>query len=279
MRRIVVIASHRAVSAAILIGIGAGIGAAQSVSSANPTPLTAAYSGKGTGTDTDYFFSATRGPGEVSVSLKLSAKQYSTFGRLEVTDASGNMLATLNMDAASSTGAAQQTRTFTLAKKATIRLKLSLDSNLDEYTLSFGGGNIGGLGTNPNGRVASSQPRPAATAQTSSSGTTAPSLSNPNPLGRVASPTAQQNLISVRCPNSVNVGIRDVPAGWTDWAARKVAVSGISASGRQVTCEYKDSYYDAALVQTAPEGFDCTVPNIGPKTADCRRKIVIKSNE
>jgi hypothetical protein len=261
------------------------VAAAQSTSPATPTPLTSAYSGKGPSQETDFYFSVTGGPGEVSVTVRLSAKQYSTFARLEVTNAGGDTVATLNMDAASSTGTSQQVKSFSLAKKQTVRLKLTLDSNLEDYSLSVGGAvkGSGGSptgGTSPNVKLSDNRPRPVAhSAATTSESTGTIGTAPAQPVRQAGGRTnnLQQNAITIACPRSVTVGILNVPNGWFDQTARKVAVTEISAGGRTVTCQYKDAVYDSSLIQSAPGGFECNVPYLGVETAECRRKLAIKT--
>lgn len=113
---------------------------AQSTSQASPTALTAAeFSGKGPSKETMYYFNFTGGAGEVTIMLDITAKQYSTFARLEVLDAELNTLATHNMNAATTTGNAQALKKITLGEKQTVLLKITLDANLAEYKITLGG--------------------------------------------------------------------------------------------------------------------------------------------
>jgi hypothetical protein len=113
---------------------------AQSTSQSNPTHITAnEITAKGPSQETDYYYSFTGGPGEVTITLNIKAKQYSTFARLEVLDAGLNTLATHNMNAATSTGPEQVMKKIELSKKQTIFLKLTLDGNLAEYKITLGG--------------------------------------------------------------------------------------------------------------------------------------------
>ena len=113
---------------------------AQSTNQSNPTPFAAnEITGKGPSKETNYYYSFTGGPGEVTITLNIKAKQYSTFARLEVLDAGFNTLATHNMNAATSTGAAQVVKKIGLSEKQSILLKLTLDGNLAEYKIALGG--------------------------------------------------------------------------------------------------------------------------------------------
>ncbi len=111
---------------------------AQSTDQSSPTPLTGTYQGKGPSKETNYYFNFTGGPGEVTVQLEIKAKAYSTFARLEVW--SGNKtIAMHNMNAATTTGASSVVKEFNLDEKQTVLLKLTLDSNLANYTITLGG--------------------------------------------------------------------------------------------------------------------------------------------
>ena len=112
----------------------------QSTSQANPTPITTnEITAKGPSKETDYYYRFTGGPGEVTITLNIKAKQYSTFARLEVLDAELNTLATHNMNAATSTGPSQVMKKITLAAKQPVLLKLTFDGNLAEYKVMLGG--------------------------------------------------------------------------------------------------------------------------------------------
>ena len=51
-----------------------------------------------------------------------------------------------------------------------------------------------------------------------------------------------QNSISLDCPTSINVGVRNIPVGWSDalFAAKNLPFSSASAdaTGKVVICEY-----------------------------------------
>jgi len=113
---------------------------AQSKDQSSPTALTSGeYLGKSPIKETTYFFNFNGGPGEVSVRLEISAKQYSTFARLEIIDAELNTLATHNMNAATTSGTAQVLKKLTLDEKQTLMIKLTLDGNLASYKIALGG--------------------------------------------------------------------------------------------------------------------------------------------
>jgi hypothetical protein len=113
---------------------------AQSTNQSSPTVMNSPqYIGKGPSKETTYFFSFTGGPGEVEIKLELKAKTYSTFARLEVLDAGMHTMATLNMNAATSTGPTQEIKQIDVDEKQTVILKLTLDSNLASYKIDLSG--------------------------------------------------------------------------------------------------------------------------------------------
>jgi hypothetical protein len=137
--------------AAILSLILGGAARAQSVNPSSPTALGAGeFTGKGPSRETNYYFNFTGGPGEAVINLEIKAKQYSTFARLEVLDAGLTTLATHNMNAATSTGAAQAQKKITLGEKQTVLLKLTLDANLAEYKITLAGAIEIASGSNEN---------------------------------------------------------------------------------------------------------------------------------
>lgn len=113
---------------------------AQSTDQSAPTAFaTNEITAKGPSKETNYYYSFTGGPGEVTVTLNIKAKQYSTFARLEVLDAEFNTLATHNMNATTGTGPVQVMKKIGLSEKQTVLLKLTLDGNLTEYKVKLGG--------------------------------------------------------------------------------------------------------------------------------------------
>jgi hypothetical protein len=134
---------------------------AQSTNQSSPTVMNSPqYIGKGPSKETTYFFSFTGGPGEVEIKLELKAKTYSTFARLEVLDAGMHTMATLNMNAATSTGPAQEIKQIDVDEKQTVILKLTLDSNLATYKIDLSGavtwdaaGNNGSGSNGSNGKL------------------------------------------------------------------------------------------------------------------------------
>ena len=117
----------------------------QSTNPSSPTPVNGQYTGKGPSKETNYYFSFTAGPGAVSVKLDIKAKDYSTFARIEIGNDPSNLIAMANMNASTTTGPASVAKDFTLDKKRTVRVKLTLDGNLAEYRLSINGGGDGGF--------------------------------------------------------------------------------------------------------------------------------------
>lgn len=251
---------------------------AQSTSSSSPTPLTSSFSGTGPNQETDYYFSASRGPGQVTITLKLAAKQYSTFARLEATNGGGNTLATLNMNATSSTGPAEETRSFSLATKQTIRVKLTLDNNLDSYTLSISGG--GGVGMV--GRTTSTDPNPALSNTESGirpSGIS--SLGRPtvgkNPQGGLGTASGdsgapRRNVITFECPATLVATIQ-LPPGWSAPFGSQLKKQRIEAAvlNNQITCRYGESL-EEALIRPVPKGYTCQTYDSGgrPRLVQCK---------
>ena len=112
----------------------------QSKDQSNPTALNSTeYVGRPPTKETNYFFNFSGGPGEVSVTLEIKAKQYSTFARLEILDGELNTLATHNMNAATTSGAQQVMKKINLDEKQTILVKVTLDGNLANYKITLGG--------------------------------------------------------------------------------------------------------------------------------------------
>jgi hypothetical protein len=113
---------------------------AQSTDKSSPTEIAASeYTGKGPGKETNYFYSFKGGPGDVTVTLELKAKSYSTFARMEIFDSGMRTVATANMNAATTSGAATEARTFTLPAKQKVLIKITLDANLASYRITLGG--------------------------------------------------------------------------------------------------------------------------------------------
>ena len=99
---------------------------AQSTVQSKPTPLTTSeYTAKGPTKETNYYFSFTGGPGEVSVTLKIKATDYSTFARIEILTSGMATLATHNMNATTGTGPVQVVKT--------VSLKKTTDTNYQTY--------------------------------------------------------------------------------------------------------------------------------------------------
>jgi hypothetical protein len=151
----------------LLILMLSGGATGQSTDPSNPTAFIAPqYAGKGPSTETNYYFSFKGGPGKTKIRLELKAKQFSTFARMEVFDAGIKTLATLNMNAATTTGVAEAFREIDLTDTRTIVLKITFDANLASYKIDLSGAVIfdsavstatsGGdeqLTTNPNGKL------------------------------------------------------------------------------------------------------------------------------
>jgi hypothetical protein len=124
---------------AFLISV-AGTGTAQSIDQSNPTPITSnelIIAGPKK-TNQQYFYSFTGGPGEVSITLSVKAKSYSTFVGIKVFDAELNTLASHNMSAdSSSPGLAK--KKFDVGESQTLVLSFTSDTNLAECKLKFEG--------------------------------------------------------------------------------------------------------------------------------------------
>jgi len=125
---------------------------AQSTNKSTPTEIAGnEYTGKGPNKETNYFYSFTGGPGEVKVTLELKAKSFSTFARMEVFDSGMRTVATANMNAATTTGPASESRTFTLPGAQKVLIKLTLDANLANYKITLGGAVSTGDGSDMGG--------------------------------------------------------------------------------------------------------------------------------
>jgi hypothetical protein len=126
----------------------------QSTSQSSPTEIPASgYSNsKGPSKETIYFFGFTAGPGDVTVTLEIKAKTYSTFARMEIFDAEMNTVATSNMNAATTTGSSSVVKTISLADSQKVLIKLTLDGNLASYKITLGGAvNAGGSSSDTDG--------------------------------------------------------------------------------------------------------------------------------
>ena len=135
---------------------------------------------KGPSKETNYYYSFTGGPGEVTVSLNIKAKQYSTFARLEVLDAEFNTLATHNMNATTGSGPVQVTKKIELGEKQTVLLKLTLDGNLAEYKVKIGGAVELGSSSSPS-TDSSSTPSTDSSSSTPDTSSTSGSEAQPDP--------------------------------------------------------------------------------------------------
>ena len=170
----------------LFLSITGAVGA-QSTIQSNPSAFTTnEFSGTGPSKETIYYFSFTGGAGEVTITLDIKAKQYSTFARLEVLDAELNTLATNNMNAATTTGNAQSLKKITLGEKQTVLLKITLDGNLAEYKITLGGAVETG---NPATEAASTN-----NSETNTSSENTTITKNPNPTPTATSGSKIFNL-------------------------------------------------------------------------------------
>jgi hypothetical protein len=114
--------------------------AAQSTDRDNPTQLTSnEIKDEGVGKTVEYYYGFTAGPGEVTVTVDLKAKAYSTAVRFELLDAESNQILTHNMNAATTTGGERAVKKARVREKQQVTLKLVLDSNTGEYMIRLGG--------------------------------------------------------------------------------------------------------------------------------------------
>ena len=256
------------ITAVLFVSTGAG---AQSTNPSSPTPLNGQYKGKGPSSETNYYFSFTGGPGDVGVRLDIKAKDYSTFARIEIGNNPSNLIAMHNMNASTTTGPASVTKEFKLAKQQTVRIKLTLDSNLADYTLSIngaGGSSASTEGVGNAGKVGK-------TGKLS-----AESGSKLGPLGSGAKPklSAQgangvpENKMSFTCPAELMYKI--VPSsGWESGldGQKRFLFNGASVVAKQLWCSYqslRSSEESATIYQAVPAGYTCSVYNSGGKSRD-----------
>jgi hypothetical protein len=114
--------------------------AAQSTDRDNPTMLTSnEIKDEGVGKSIEYYYGFTAGPGEVTITVDLKAKSYSTAVRFELLDAESNQILAHNMNAATTTGAERVVKKARVREKQSVVLKLVLDSNTGEYMVRLGG--------------------------------------------------------------------------------------------------------------------------------------------
>lgn len=124
----------------VLVLCGAVGAAAQSTDQSNPTPITSSeLTIKGPKKNNQqYYYSFTGGPGEVTITLNVKAKSYSTFVGIKVVDAELNTLTDHNMSAdTSSPGMAK--KKFDVGEKQTLILSFTSDSSLAECKIKLGG--------------------------------------------------------------------------------------------------------------------------------------------
>jgi hypothetical protein len=123
--------------ALVLLAIPAS---AQSTDRDNPTQLSSnEVKDEGTGKSVEYYYGFTAGPGEVTITVDLKAKAYSTAVRFELLDAESNQILAHNMNAATTTGAERVVKKARVREKQAVVLKLVLDSNTGEYMIRLGG--------------------------------------------------------------------------------------------------------------------------------------------
>lgn len=236
----------------------------QSTNPSSPTPVNGQYTGKGPSKETNYYFSFSGGPGDISVRLDIKAKGYSTFARIEIGNDPSNLIAMHNMNASTTTGSATVTKEFKLAQKQTVRIKLTLDGNLAEYTLAVKGGIVfsggGGESTEAgNGKLSSGGG--AKLGKVGSAGS--------KPKTGMLGATGGGQKISLTCPTEIEYQIVPV-ADWdaTIYSKKRLKFDSAQAEGNVAYCTYsanngasKDS---SILTKKAPQGYTCTVYNGGP---------------
>ena len=248
---------------------------AQSTSMTDPTPLVGEYIGKGPNKETSYYFNFTGGPGNVSVALEIKAKDYSTFARIEIGNDPSNLIAMANMNASTTTGPASVTKEFTLDAQKTIRIKVTLDTNLAEYKLSINGvggglGNGGGRSTGSSKTGTVGKIGKVTTGNGSKVGALGSSGGGKPKFGTQGSNGGNGNKMSFTCPNDVMYKI--VPTeGWSAGLysqTRYLFAEAAVAETQQLWCSY-DSLTGGdrvTLSQVIPAGYNCELFNSGPKS-------------
>ena len=241
------------------------VAAAQSTSMSNPTPLNGEYTGKGPSKETSYYFSFTGGPGSVKVALEIKAKDYSTFARLEIGNDPSNLIAMHNMNASTTTGAADVVKEFKLASEQTVRIKLILDSNLAEYKLSVTGDDVGGSGSGSMIGGAKAGPD-AKLGKVGSKIGSAGSAGKPK-VGTQGSTGGGEKQITVMCPNDVTYQIVPV-ADWnaTLYVKKVLKFDNATVDSGLLHCTYSSGSDSSTLTKKVPVGYSCSVYNSGPKS-------------
>jgi len=258
---------------------------AQSTNPSSPTPITGSYTGKGPSGETNYYFSFTGGPGDVSVRLEIKAKDYSTFARIEIGNDPSNLIAMANMNASTTTGMSTVTKDFKLSTKQSVRIKLTLDGNLEQYKLSLNGGGptfSGGQGNS--GSAGNGNSGNSGSGKSGAGGKLGKLLGNAGGnMGSVGNsggksktePQGSENgavpKLDFTCPNEVMYKI--VPEGeWnaTLYSQKRFLFQSANIDGPRLTCSYKSIGSDdsAILVRSAPAGYTCTVFKAGSKSRD-----------
>jgi hypothetical protein len=264
---------------AVLIGIliSAICAVGQSTNPSSPTPVNGQYTGKGPSKETNYYFSVTGGPGDVSVTLEIKAKDYSTFARMEIGNDPSNLIAMHNMNASTATGASSVTKQFKLSTQQTVRIRLTLDHNLAEYKLSVNGaGGSGGAseGTGTAGKIGRLTTGTGAKLGSTGSGGSKPKT------GTLGSTGGSGKELSVTCPVAIEYQL--VPIG--DWqpglyGKKRLTFDNVSAEGSIVYCTYSaDSGDSSTILKKMPAGYVCSVYNGGPgnRIVTCTQAITAR---
>ena len=235
---------------------------AQSTNPSSPTPLSGTYTGKGPSQEKNYYFNFTAGPGNVSVRLDIKAKEYSTFARIEIGNDPSNLIAMHNMNASTTTGPASVTKQFKLAEEQTVRIKLTFDGNLAEYTLSVNGAGSEGSGkTGSSGKIGK---------LTTGSGSKLGAIGSTGKqkTGTLGSTGGGQEL-TVTCPAEIEYQIIPV----ADWNAglygkKRLKFDSVAAEGATIFCTYSVNSGVATdsstLTKKVPVGYVCAVYKGGP---------------
>ena len=250
--------------------------AAQSTNPSGPTPVNGEYAGKGPSAETNYYFNFTGGPREVSVTLEIKGKDYSTFARMEIGNDPSNLIAMHNMNASTTTGVSSATKEFKLSKKQTIRIKLTLDQNLAEYKLMVSGG-VGGS-------FQDSGPAQSSDTSASSSKTGKIGQMTANSVGKLSATGKQgkgvdsdsgkqtQNFSPPRCP--AEIMYKTVPESpWSPGLSsqKRYLFQEAGVVGKQLWCTYTQvgsSNDSATISHDIPVGFSCQVYKGGSKSRD-----------
>ena len=128
-------------SVALVLVLYASTGLAQSTDRSRPTPLVSGQIiGKGTGTSTDYWYAFTAGPGEIAISVDVSATVGSTPGDVDV-ELKDTLFNTVTQVSASATylKSEQKGVRFEIRKAQAFLLKVGVGERVKSYGVTVSG--------------------------------------------------------------------------------------------------------------------------------------------